>query len=495
MKKEAKTFIGLVGVVALLCAPLLVVDVPPLLDYPNHLARLWLLAVGRSDPVLAPMFVVQWGVIPNLAIDVVGPPLLRVLPVHVAGRLLLAMVMMLPFFGVLALHRAIFGRLHPWAVASALVMASGAFLLGFLNFVVGIGGALLLAAGWIAGRARWPVRTVVLASLGSAVLFFCHLMGVLFALVLIGAWEARSWRRLLAVLPVAVLPGLLYLAAPLGAVADGVEYLPLSGKLLQLLAPFVGYVGWLDWLTTAAVALFLLASWWRGRLEAPRGVVVALGGLAVLYAVAPYAFKGTQSLDTRFVFMVVPLLFAGLRPVMGRWAMLGFGGLVIARTAVLALAWHGHAADLAQVRAVLADVAPGERVFVASVAPNEAPAYWARAPLARRLSNGLRTDVHLPALALIERRAFWPLLFDEPSQQPVLWVPAYQALADRNGGLVDHLALDRAALCGYDFLLLLGAGGEPDLAGFAGHAMSLVSATDAAALFRVRACAVTPPAG
>ncbi len=39
---------------------------------------------------------------------------------------------------------------------------------------------------------------------------------------------------------------------------------------------------------------------------------------------------------------------------------------------------------------------------------------------------------------------------------------------------------------GDDYLLLLSAGGEPDLAHYAADRLELVTATDAAALFRVR---------
>ncbi len=95
---------------AVLLAPLLIADVPPVLDYPNHLARFVLLAAGPDDPVLGRMFTPSWSIIPDLAIDVIGPPLLHVLPVHVAGRCLLGGILLLNLAGVLALHRALFGR-------------------------------------------------------------------------------------------------------------------------------------------------------------------------------------------------------------------------------------------------------------------------------------------------------------------------------------------------------------------------------------------------
>ena len=100
----------LLCVCAALAVPLLVVDLPPLLDYPNHLARLFLLAGGLRDPVLARMYAVNWAVIPNLAIDLIGPPLIRVFGLYAAGKCLIALALLLPVLGSVAYSRAVFGR-------------------------------------------------------------------------------------------------------------------------------------------------------------------------------------------------------------------------------------------------------------------------------------------------------------------------------------------------------------------------------------------------
>ncbi len=144
-------------VAVLLAGPLLLVDVPPLLDYPNHLARIFLLAKGAADPLLAPIFQPHWAIIPNLAIDIVGPPLARVLPIHVAGRLMLATLLLLPVVGAVAYHRAVFGVRSLWPFAAALVACNGAFLLlGFLNFVAGAGASPCWWRHLLDPRARRP---------------------------------------------------------------------------------------------------------------------------------------------------------------------------------------------------------------------------------------------------------------------------------------------------------------------------------------------------
>jgi hypothetical protein len=484
----------IIAVGLLLVAPLLLVDVPPLLDYPNHLARLYLLARGAADPVLAPTFVANWGLIPDLGIDLVGVPLMRLLPPHVAGRLLLAIVLLLPYGGVLTLNKALFGRVQPWALASALILPAGAFLLGFLNFVAGLGGALLLAAFWIAQAPSHPRRTLILAMAGTAMLFFVHLMGALFAIGLIAAWEAPSWRHVGRVVLITLPPLVLYLLAPLHGVVGDPVFLPPRAKLAQVMAAFTAYDAWLDQITAAAVGLFLAGCAATRRLDIPVGMRRALAGAALLYAASPYAFKGTQSLDTRFVFLLALLAFSAVRPVrLPAWAVTGaaplFILLVILRTTSLALAWHAQVAELAAFRAVIAHVQPGEKVYVIAVRPEEAPEYWRGVPRNRRFSDGIPTDTQLPALLPIERRAFFPLLFDRPSQQPFLLTPPYKRLADQNVGVIPHLTLRPPTLCGFDKMLLLDAGalrpGELPT-----DWLAPIVVRDEAALYRI-----TPPAG
>src|SRR5271170_4992825 len=58
-----------VGAFVLLCLPLLVVDVPPLTDYANHMARVDILAHLGDDPFLSQVYKTKWEIIPDLAID------------------------------------------------------------------------------------------------------------------------------------------------------------------------------------------------------------------------------------------------------------------------------------------------------------------------------------------------------------------------------------------------------------------------------------------
>jgi hypothetical protein len=494
--------ISLLAVCVTVLAPLLLVDMPPLLDYPNHLARLVVLAASPSDPVLARFYAPHWGLIPDLGIDVAGVCLLHLLPVHVAGRVLIGMALLLQILGVVAYARVVVGRTY-WSLACGLVAFNETLLLGFLNFTTATGLALLLAAAWLRWREQHPVFTIALAMPGAVGLFFCHLMGLLFFALLIGMhelttlWPARrgglpaATGRAAALTLVFGIPVLLYALSDLRAMAGDAEFPSPQAKASQLLVPFINYNLPLDLLTAALTIGFAAACVVRRRCLIPIRSGLTIVALALLYLVAPSVYKGTANVDSRFVIMLGLLLFAGLTPEgLPRRVALGataaFVLLFAVRMTVLDAAWYRHRTDLAELRATIASVQPGDVVFVTTVSPAEAPKYWRNGPSARRLSDGQRTDVHTAALLLIEHRAYWPFLFDNVSQQPISTMEPYRTLALRVGGIPDHSTVTAADLHGFDHLLLLEAGGGPDLIAFASNRMILVARSNYAALFSIK---------
>src|SRR5215469_7817150 len=83
-----------VGFCAVLVAatllPLCWTTVPPLVDYPNHLARMWILAHASEIPELARNYAVHWRILPDLSMDLVVSALSLIVPVEQAGRAFIA---------------------------------------------------------------------------------------------------------------------------------------------------------------------------------------------------------------------------------------------------------------------------------------------------------------------------------------------------------------------------------------------------------------------
>jgi hypothetical protein len=532
--KPALWWMAMALAAAAMLAPLFLVDVPPLLDYPNHLARLFVLSAVPGDAVLGRMYAPDWHILPNLAIDLIFPPLMHLLSVHTVGRVLLGFILLLNLAGIAAYHRAVFGSVSLWTSAAALAGINGVFLLGFLNYEVSQGLAFLAAAGWICLHQRRPLAAALFGVAVIPALFFSHLMGAMLFLLLIGSAEvALLWLRLFRtgrwvallraaamVLPPAAAGAALYAAAPLSDVTESPVWMPLKGKLAMLLMPFQnGYALWFDILTAAAVAGFLLGCLLarRGRI-APKAVA-AFTIIAVLYPLAPSAYNGVGFPDLRLPVMLGFLLFAGFRPArLGRlagWiAVAGFGTLLLARAALVSVVWHAHAGDLADLRQVLAAVSPGDRVASITLPNSKVPGrydigtrdfpdHW-RNVARRHLGTG-DYDPHIAALAVIERRAFWPLLFSDPTQQPIRMQPGYDLLKAR--GLpeyVDLVALRHGEgplvgapnpFCGFDHLLALVGGADPAARSLAPAWLKMESRTDTAVLYRVSGCPGVPGAG
>jgi hypothetical protein len=430
----ATTIALLAAAAALALVPVLLDPIPPLADYPNHLARMHVIGAIGTDPDLARYYDIHWQIIPNLVMDVVVPPLARLMDIYHAGRLYAVVCLALVASGVCVLNRALFGRWSLVCVAALPFLYNRIFLLGYMNYWFGVGLALWASAAWIALRERpWPLR--LLASTAFAtVLFFSHLFAAgIYGMILLAFELSRLRARR---------------AAPLGArladfVATGVPFLPFIPLLLA--SPTLGLAGanqWslpakleglyfaidtysdpIDFALVAGVAAVLAWTAVRGELRMhPAGwVLIGLG--AVVYLAMPNVLFDTYVADERlpaaFVLVAVPFMSwrgAGVisRPVVTLLLI----ALLAARVAEVATTWARLAHQSADVRASTRLIARGSRVLVGSsdqLADNEARDF---------------ALAHAACLAIIERSAFVANAFVFPGKQIMEARPAYRRIAE-----------------------------------------------------------------
>src|SRR5690349_17318501 len=175
--------------VALTLSPLLWAAVPPLVDYPNHLARIWVLVQNGALPELAQNYVVAWRLLPNLAMDLIVPALAQIMPLEIAGRLFIALTMLSLLAGTMTLHRALYGRLGLWPLSALLFLYNAALFWGFLNCLFGIGMFLLAFSGWISSR-DWRTALRILAfSVIASLLLILHLFAFCLYALAVGSYE------------------------------------------------------------------------------------------------------------------------------------------------------------------------------------------------------------------------------------------------------------------------------------------------------------------
>src|SRR5438874_9041200 len=85
----------IVSIGILLLAPVWLVRYPPLVDYPNHLARYFILA-HLKDPSLhlAQFYGSRWGFYPYVAVDLLAVALQWLLPIDIVGRVILSIYLL-----------------------------------------------------------------------------------------------------------------------------------------------------------------------------------------------------------------------------------------------------------------------------------------------------------------------------------------------------------------------------------------------------------------
>ena len=386
--------------------PIASTPVLPMIDFYNHVMRFVLLTNLASDPVLAANYQANLQLLPNIGLDVIAVALQAVVPATWLPHLLAGLVLVTIFAGTLTLSRALGGAVS-WLTALLAVplLYSWIFNWGFVNFLFGLGLALMAAGLWVRLRQRPPVRMLVALPM-AVLIFFVH--GVAFALygLLIGALEIGHWwqsgrRTPGALLPPmllcaaqAVVPAILFSLSPTVA-ADGgftnadesINRLLDNGSLidrLQALAMYrletivrvaEGPSYALDALWMALV-LAVLAVLWRARLISVAPVAWPALALAVLLVlICPPTLFGIGFVSDRMPLFFALLLVASLRPAPAlapsHPAMIGLAVLVAVRLLSLSVQWQSLATDLADLDAVAARLPRAS--MVVGLAPGATP--------------------------------------------------------------------------------------------------------------------------
>ncbi|HEY1503126.1 MAG TPA: hypothetical protein VGF92_02435 [Stellaceae bacterium] len=413
---------------ALSCVPLLLTALPPLLDYPNHLARMHLLP-HLPDAGLARYYIVAWAPIPDLAMDGIVPFLAQIMPLEWAGKLFIAVTFLLLAGGTAAIHRAVFGRWSRWSLLAFLLLYTRLLLWGFMSFLFGCGLALAAFAVWIAlGKRHWLLRLALGTFLGLAI-YISHLLAFGMYAVMIAAYEfGQIWLqrkgiaaaiRDLLVGGVAFLPALA-LALQNSSSGRIIFANPLR-KLDLLFSVFDNYSRPFDVVCFVLVVLAIAFAYWRRWVRLAPEMAVPLLGLVAVYIAMPTQLFTAAGVDRRIPMMMFLVLIGG-SSWQGRFEdieprFMAFAGLLFAaRLAVIAAVWFQAGRLYAQLLPGLDALPHGGCVAVAF---GKDSIQVAKAPL-----------THFTTLAVIRRDALVPTIFHYPLQQPIMLQPVANHLAD-----------------------------------------------------------------
>jgi len=413
---------------ALSCVPLLLTSLPPLLDYPNHLARMHLLP-HLPDAALARYYIVDWAPIPDLAMDGIVPFLAQVMPLDWAGKLFIALTFLLLAGGTAAIHRAVFGRWSLWPLLAFLLLYTRLLLWGFMGYLFGCGLALACFAAWIAlGRRHWLVR-LVLGTVFAVAVYFAHLLAFGMYAVMVAAYEfgqIRLQRKSIgAAMRDLVIGGLPFVPA-LALMAQNsstgrIIYAHPLRKLDLLFSVFDNYSRPFDVACFVLIVVAVAVAYWRRWVKLSPAMVLPLLGLVAVYIAMPTQLFTAAGVDRRIPMMMFLLLF-GSTTWQARAArieprfMAGVALLFAVRLIVIAAIWFQAGRLYAQLIPGLDTLPRGSCVAVAF---GKDSIQVAKAPL-----------THFPTLAVIRRDALVPTIFHYKLQQPIALQPDADRLAE-----------------------------------------------------------------
>jgi len=138
-----------VGLFAISLSPIWVVDMPAMIDYPKHRARIHILAVAGASEA-NPFYWNAWQLYRNLAANVVVPQLGRFMTVEAGMKTLLTISQVMIFTSAMALEYQAKGRVVLSGFAVLRTLHRNPFKGGQINFEFGMGVALFGAASWFA---------------------------------------------------------------------------------------------------------------------------------------------------------------------------------------------------------------------------------------------------------------------------------------------------------------------------------------------------------
>jgi len=453
LRTVAAFFVLLLAVTAI---PIVLHPWPPMSDYINHLARMQVIANVNTDPDLARFYEIDWQLLPNLMMDLIVPPLLRVMNVYVAGQIYTIASFVLILSGTVALHRQLFGR---WSVLPLIgfpLLYNNVFLVGTMNYVFGIGLALWALASWVALRERNIALRLAVSTLFIVGLYFCHLFAVgVYGVGLLAFELHRLWTRLAALrrAPSGDRGGAKVAGLLLDFAIAGLPFVPvlpmlmmsptwglrqtytweLPGKLEGLAYVIEVYSHGAAFFFTAAVAF---AIGWATRHRAVSFHAVGLGLLAIgvaVYMALPRVIFETYMADQRLpislAFMLIACVDLDLRH---RIVQRGFATVLVVmlgiRVAEVEQMWSSLSAGTEQFHQSVQLIDRGAKVLVAYADPDGGDDVH---------DLGL---VHAACFAIIERSALVTTAFTVVGKQIMHARPEYRARVDTVDGVPPMIA-------------------------------------------------------
>ena len=435
--------------------PLAMLELPPFNDYTNHLVRLRMIAQWGADPYLGHFYRIVWSIVPNLAIDVILPPVIQLIGEFAAGKVFIVTLFILQMTGIAAIQRAFYGRVTFAPLIGTLFLYNLCLLFGLINYLLSIALALWAVAGWLHLRHRGLAVRWGYLLIAYGTLFLTHLSGVGLLGLALGCVELsahpitlksfpRDAIRILVSLgpPFLIVPLLMSLGPATDLVASETQWF-FHRKRLALDWLVGSYYPVLDLTFAAVMAAVTVWALRRRILVVDRPGVLMLAFGAALFAIVPFTLLGAVFSDLRLVIGILFLTLGFVRLELDdarrfRVFLAGLAGLLLLRVGSVAVAFMTMSPIIDEFRQSLAAIQPGSRVMVmADDQHHKSQLLWTAGYADSRVVFFALNQA--PTLAATYRSSYVPTLFAQPGKQILEVLPEYSDLRNPE----DHVALVR----------------------------------------------------
>ena len=391
------------------------VTYPPLVDYPNHLARYYITATVDQDPLLQQFYTKNWSWQPYLGADIAGYILSHLFEPYTVGRVLVFLSLALWLVAAVTLHRVLWGRFSLWPLVSILVLFNANLTWGLVNYLLTSALAILAFTLWaVLPKDGRSARVLVAAAIATG-LYFAHLIafgvyGLFVVLYEIGRWLRTGSRSFGSFLSVMVWSCIQFVPAMiLFAFRDSPPWVSFAnfGTFADRVSAFYSPTLQYDLTADRLIFAYLIILFWFGLRHGGRLVLhpdmrlPLLGGLLVTLAM-PRVLLGVAGLEIRLPFVLAVLLIAACRfEWHQKWerraVIASLLAVLVVRLVLTGAAWQKHDMKTRELVAAFSVMERGSRLL----------------PIGEREGNDIENALHWhsASYAVIERQVFLPTLF------------------------------------------------------------------------------------
>lgn len=401
--------------------PIWTVNLPPLFDYPNHLARMHILTDHGKNEYLSKYYEIRWSFLPNLAQDVFVFVFSKYLTVEFCSKLFISMIFFFMSSGICFLSYVQKRKFNYLSFLIFLLIYNRIFLWGFLNFLFSISLVFWAVSIWFLLDKKFYSK-IIFGFFSGLIIYLSHIIGfgiftiVLFSIefnpteIMYNRFSVKDFINKVFVLSsVLFFPIILYILN-MHPSNNHLNYTSFFRKFDILFNVMDNYDRRFDVFCFLFTFLILVLFIFLKFINIKKSFYFIIFCISLTYFLIPSQMMSGSGADHRFPLVIFSLIFASLefdvKTLFIRGFFYGSISIIFAiRMFFIEYVWLQAELDYKPYLVELMNLSEGAKILVAypddAVHMNETP------------------YIHLPLMSVLSRNTFVSTIFAIDVQQPI----------------------------------------------------------------------------